>query len=162
MQRHRRMLVKNSYNKETNIMNFQQLAQEIIAGKKINETEAIALLQTPDSEIFDLIQGAWKIRKHHFKNSVHLCTICNAKSGQCSEDCSFCSQSAHGNAKFRYIIFCQNRNTARCKYAEKHGINRYALRASGRGLDKTDISKVTEAMSEMAEKPVNIVHRLEF
>ena len=76
-------------------MDFQKLAQQIISGYQLSADEALELLQIPDADVFDLINGAWQIRRHFFGTTVHLCTICNAKSGKCSEDCSFCSQSAH-------------------------------------------------------------------
>ncbi len=39
--------------------------------------------------------GAQHIRERFFSNNVHLCSITNAKSGHCSEDCCFCAQSVH-------------------------------------------------------------------
>ncbi len=138
-------------------MKFQQLAQEIINGKSINEIEALELLKTPDSELFELIQGAWMIRKNYFKNTVHLCTICNAKSGKCSENCSFCSQSAH-NPKCDvpiYNLLPKEELQRGADYAEKHGINRYALVTSGRGLGKADIAKAAEAIGEIGDKSVD-------
>jgi len=44
-----------------------------------------------------LLHGAHIITHHHLKGKFHLCSIINAKSGRCSEDCKFCAQSAHHN-----------------------------------------------------------------
>jgi len=53
--------------------------------------ETMAALE--DKDVLSLLAGVDLIRNHYFKNRIHLCTICNGKSGKCSEDCSFCSQS---------------------------------------------------------------------
>ncbi len=69
------------------------LAEEIIAGN-IPDTEKYgALLDIPDHDVFTLFSGADIIRNFYFGREIHLCTICNGKSGRCSEDCHFCSQS---------------------------------------------------------------------
>jgi biotin synthase len=41
------------------------------------------------------------LRRKHFGNKVELCSIINAKSGNCTEDCKFCSQSVYHSAKIQ-------------------------------------------------------------
>lgn len=76
-------------------MNYQQLADRAVAKSDISPTAALALLQTPDSELLALLSAAEKIRRRFKGNKVKLCSIVNAKSGHCSENCSFCAQSSH-------------------------------------------------------------------
>ena len=45
----------------------------------------------------DLLDWGEKIREHFFGKAVQFCVITNARSGACTEDCHFCSQSAHHN-----------------------------------------------------------------
>jgi biotin synthase len=137
-------------------MDFQKLATRIIDGYQIDKDEALNLLQTPDCDFFELLSGAWLIRKKYFSNTVHLCTICNAKSGKCSEDCSFCSQSAH-NPKCEvpvYSLLSKEKLQAGADYAITNGINRYSLVTSGRGLNKPDIAAIAEAIGEISDKDV--------
>ena len=57
------------------------------------DIEAIYTLPLPD-----LIYRAQTIhREHHNANEVQFCTLANIKSGNCSEDCSYCPQSARYN-----------------------------------------------------------------
>lgn len=138
-------------------MDFQKLADQIINDYQISADEALALLQTPDADLFELLSGAWKIRRTFFDHTVHLCTICNAKSGKCSEDCAFCSQSAH-NPKCNVRIYDLLPKTELQKgadYAEAHKINRYSLVTSGRGLSTTEVAALAEAMNEIGDKTVN-------
>ncbi len=81
-------------------ISFQNLAGQVIEGLSISQEQAVELLETKGSpDIMDLLCSANRIR-HYFKSDkIDLCGIINAKSGSCSEDCSFCSQSAHNCAK---------------------------------------------------------------
>ena len=76
-------------------MNYQELADKGIAGYQVTQPESLSLLRTPDSELFSLLAASHKLRRHFKGNKIKLCSIVNAKSGKCSENCSFCAQSAH-------------------------------------------------------------------
>lgn len=52
--------------------------------------EAKSLLTLPDAELF---ASANALREHVFGNTIDCCAIINAKSGNCSMDCAFCSQA---------------------------------------------------------------------
>jgi len=73
------------------------LTEKIITDEnfKISAEEALYLTEIPDRDIFDLIACANKIRRHYKGDAVVTCSITNAKSGLCSEDCAFCAQSVH-------------------------------------------------------------------
>jgi biotin synthase (EC 2.8.1.6) len=71
-----------------------ELSDRVIKGEKLSKEEALAILQTPDEYIALLVYLAQKVKNHfHDPNKVELCSIINAKSGACSEDCKFCAQS---------------------------------------------------------------------
>jgi biotin synthase len=72
-----------------------------------------------------------------------LCSIINAKSGQCSEDCSFCVQSAH----FRtgapvYPLLSKEKVLAAAWTAKNSGAGHFSLVTSGRGLGGRDLEQV--------------------
>ena len=64
--------------------------------------EALELFQTTDTDV--LLQKADSIRQKYCGNTFHFCSIINAKSGKCSENCAFCAQSGH------YSTHCQMYN----------------------------------------------------
>lgn len=48
-----------------------------------------------DADIISLIDKAWQVRKAYWGDRVWLCSIVNARNGNCTEDCAFCAQSSH-------------------------------------------------------------------
>lgn len=80
-----------------------RLCEMIKSGYKINKQEAIELL---NYKTCDLTQCADDIRKRFLKNEFDTCSIVNGKSGKCSEDCKFCSQSVfHKTNIYIYILY---------------------------------------------------------
>ena len=70
--------------------------ERIIAGERIDKETAIALSQIEGQEnILALCEAADGIRHACCGNVVDLCSIINVKSGNCSENCGYCSQSSH-------------------------------------------------------------------
>ena len=73
--------------------NWTGLADEVISGKPIDKATAVEILLTPDEQILELMDAAFRIRRHYFGKTVQLYFLMNAKSGLCPEDCNYCSQS---------------------------------------------------------------------
>ena len=77
---------------------IKKLKEKILSGKKIDfeEAEKLIEIKIDDSEsLNELFSSANEIREKFCGNSFDLCTIINAKSGKCSEDCKYCAQSSH-------------------------------------------------------------------
>ena len=74
---------------------LNKLKDKILAGNQISAAEALSLTALSGSQVYELLHVAWQVTDHFFGTSVDLCSIINAKSGRCSEDCQFCAQSGH-------------------------------------------------------------------
>ncbi len=125
---------------------IRKLTEKIINGYNIKQKEAKELMQIDCNDIDllnELFNGANKIRDHFVGNKVELCSIINAKSGSCSEDCKFCSQSAHYNTEVeQYDLLSYDKILERAKEMEKEGVNRFSLVTSGKGISDNDLEKV--------------------
>ncbi len=134
---------------------FTELANSIINGNIPQENELLALLKTQPDQMPDLLFAADKIRFHFFGKQIHLCTICNGKSGKCSEDCRFCSQSVSAKTEADiYPLLAKNELLEGGLHASKTDINRFSIVTSGGRLPQKEVHQVADALSELKDKPI--------
>lgn len=112
--------------------------------------EALRLATEADKET--LFNSATKIREHFFGNSIQLCMIINAKSGKCSMDCSFCSQSMHhGTNSDTYPLFSLSQLTEHINNLSKNGIHHCGIVTSGDRLKSREVDSICEAISTVKD-----------
>ncbi len=81
----------------------------------------------------------------HRGSRVSLCSIINAKSGKCSEDCRFCVQSAHYRTEAPvYPLKEKDEVLAAAREAKRIGASRFSLVTSGRGPNRAELERVAE------------------
>jgi biotin synthase len=115
---------------------LKSLAQQVIDGKPLDRATAIELTQIEGRDnILALCAAANEVRQACCGDVVDLCSIVNVKSGGCSENCSFCAQSAHhpGEASPIYGLQSKAAILAQAKAAESAGARRFCLVSQGRG-----------------------------
>jgi biotin synthase len=116
---------------------LQQLANRIIEGYVLSKAEALALSTIEGQEnILLLCEAADRVRQSCCGDTVDLCSIINIKSGNCSENCSFCSQSVHHPGQDSPIYGLKSREEIlqNAKSAADAGAKRFCLVSQGRGL----------------------------
>lgn len=133
------------------------LAENIVEGITPDSEQYKALANIPDRDAFMLLPGADMLREQYFGKEVHLCMICNGKSGRCSEDCSFCSQSvyAHTDAPV-YPLLAQDQLRQGAVYASQNPVNRYSIVTTGKRLPKKEVSAVAESMAEVNQDNISL------
>ncbi len=132
------------------------LAEDIISGNTpdINVYEELANI--PDRDALMLLPGADMIRDFHFGREIHFCCICNGKSGRCSEDCNFCSQSTHAKTDAPiYPLLDKTQLKEGGLRAAPTPINRYSIVTSGKGLPKIEVEAIAEALSELNRSQIS-------
>ena len=118
-------------------ISLDDLAKQIIYGYRLSREEAIILTQIAGEEdILLLCEAADRVRQACCGNVVDLCSIINVKSGGCSENCSFCSQSVHhpGEDSPIYGLKSTEEILDQAKAAEAAGAKRFCLVSQGRGV----------------------------
>lgn len=117
-----------------------ELAEQIIAGRRLQRIDDLDFLIRCDLD--ELCRGADKIRAACVGNKVNLCSIINARSGRCPEDCKYCAQSAHHHTSCEIYDFLPEEEILRaCKLNEQEGVHRFSIVTSGRALSGEEFEK---------------------
>jgi biotin synthase len=125
----------------------------VINGGEITDSEARKLSSAPGAELVDLLSAATRIRLHYRGNSVDICSIVNAKSGACSEDCSYCAQSIHhATGAPVYPLISVDRMFEAAESARRNGARRFCIVTSGRGIESPDdLKNIAKGVSRVRE-----------
>ena len=131
-------------------MNLKELTDQVINGKKISKEEALFLYRQP---LLELCRSADKIRKYFCSDQFDICTIINARSGSCSENCKFCAQSAHNHTcAATYPLLSKEVILAQAKINHEQGVLRYSIVTSGKRLSDAEVDLMCEVVREIKEK----------
>jgi biotin synthase len=133
------------------------LKEKSIKGKPLAFEEAIWLIKRPDSQTFELMAAANEIKEQFKGNKVKLCSIVNAKSGKCSENCMFCSQSAHHKAKVDvYPLISSGEMIKTARDSEKNGATCFGIVTSGKGVKSgRDLDEICAALKKISKLNMN-------
>lgn len=129
------------------------IADDIINGRSLRSVDASALWA---SDFIDLLSGANKIREHFKGKNINLCSIINAKSGACSENCAFCAQSAKHKAKVeKYPLVSSNALNGALETAVKNQAGCFGIVTSGKALSENEVEKICD-ISENKGKGIRL------
>ncbi len=122
---------------------IETLKKTVIEGGAISEKQAVALSRCADKAA--LYDAAHQITRHFMGDKFDTCSIINAKSGNCSENCKWCAQSGHYHTNVTlYPLLPKEECVRYATYNEQQGIGRFALVTSGRCPTGKEITEITE------------------
>ena len=99
------------------------------------------------------MQRAWQARVRRFGDATDMCSLVNAKSGGCAEDCGFCAQSKYAEADTpMHAMMEPEQILEHAKAAEAAGAHRFCMVTQGQGLSKRDFEKVLAGARLVAEQ----------
>jgi len=119
----------------------------------IDFEEALQLgaMKDPD-EIMKIVERAWGVRTERFGDSTDMCSLVNAKSGGCAEDCGFCAQSRYAEADTpMHAMMEPEQILEHARAAEAAGAHRFCMVTQGQGLSKRDFAKILEGARLVSE-----------
>lgn len=122
----------------------QELKARVFAGGEISFDEALRLSSIKDPATLDLLSGAaHEITKKFRPSQPDLCSLVNAKSYLCSEDCGFCSQSSHYKTGVkRYPLMKPEEVLDLAKKSEANGVQSFCVVTSGETLNDGEFEQV--------------------
>ncbi|HYA13227.1 MAG TPA: biotin synthase BioB [Syntrophales bacterium] len=139
-------------------MKWNELSKGVLVGRPLTRGEALAIMESPDDDLLAILDAAFAIRRHYFGRGVSIHVIRNAKSGLCSENCSFCSQSAVSESEItKYPMQSVEQILEGAREAHKLTAVRYCIVTSGRSPSEKDLETICEAARLIKrEVPVQI------
>src|SRR5881398_2710711 len=119
----------------------------------ITREEALQLGDLEDHAAIEaLVERAWQARRESFGDSTDMCSLVNAKSGGCAEDCGFCAQSRFAEAETpMHAMMEPEQMLEHARAAEAAGAHRFCMVTQGQGLSKRDFDKVLEGARLVAQ-----------
>lgn len=130
-------------------------AAKVLDGETLSGEEALAIAREIDgADILDLVSLANKVRRR-FAPEIFACSIINAKSGVCSQNCRFCAQSGFyrtGIETYPLLEKAEVLAAARAVHAE--GVRSFGIVTSGRGYDgnEPEFRSVLEIVDALREE----------
>lgn len=127
-----------------------QLKERILGGGEITADEAYKLCDIAPERREELYEAAAQITKAFCPIEFDSCSIVNARSGKCSENCKWCAQSAHFKTKVSVYPLIDreefNRHAEACK---KAGVRRFSMVTSGRKMAGRELDRACEYYGEL-------------
>ncbi|MDE6010391.1 MAG: biotin synthase BioB [Muribaculaceae bacterium] len=129
---------------------LKEITERIIAGGNITREEAAELAATAD--LNQLCDAADAITRALQPKRIDSCSIVNARSGLCSEDCKWCAQSArYSTGCSHYPWLPYERVLEAARHNEREGIRRFSLVTSGKNVGPKDMEVFCEQFRHLSE-----------
>ncbi len=118
----------------------------------LSREEAIAVLNTPDEKLDELIELAKGLRFKYKGNRVSIHILTNARSGNCSQDCAYCAQSCRSKADIdKYKWVDEEKLYQNNDFVNEHHLSRHCIGLSGMKFTDQEIEELARRIRKMKE-----------
>jgi len=129
---------------------WHDLAERVLQGRCLAVEDGVAVLRAADEELLELLAAAYRVRRRFFGNRVHLNFLMNAKSGHCSEDCGYCSQSSISGADIpRYNLVEPEKILDGARLAAQRKAKTYCTVLSGRRPSEREMDVLAQVVPQI-------------
>lgn len=129
-----------------------QLANGIKNNGHCDPVAAEKILNLEIDSMHLLLYTATEIRQIFKQNYVKTCSIVNAKSGRCSEDCSFCAQSAHHQTDLKTYSLMEPDQILSAAENEETYSKRFGIVTAGKEMNSNEIQLIKETIKAFKDK----------
>ncbi len=144
---------------KTSVRHFlSDIRDSVLEGANLDFSTASHLAALKGTDLWDLFAAANRVRERFRGRKIDVCSIVNAKSGACTEDCVYCAQSTHYATDAPvYPLISPDRIETAAESARNNGASRFCIVTSGRGIesqeDLENIAQGIRCVREMGLSP---------
>jgi biotin synthase len=121
--------------------------EKVLAGEHISRAEAETLINIPEEHLLHLLAAADRVRAQFKGRVFDSCSLINARSGRCGEDCSFCAQSGHYEGDCEtYGLRGTEEVLAAARTAKTEGAARFCTVTSGGALSPVEFDSLLQSL----------------
>ncbi len=133
---------------------WEKIRAQAMSGDGIGAEDALKVLSLPGSAIWRLLDVSEAVRRHFKGDGIRLCSIVNAKSGMCSEDCSFCAQSSRSAAEIvRHPLLGEEEIFRAAAAAKDRGAREFSIVTSGLTMrSREELVRVGDAVERIGKE----------
>lgn len=127
---------------------MRRLLEKVLHGEALTDEEAYSLCEVDDAQA--LYDAAAEITRQFVRPVFDPCSIINARSGNCSENCKWCAQSGHFRTSAdHYPLLPAAKVLEQARYDAGKGVKRFSLVTSGRGIRGKQLSDLCESVRQV-------------
>ncbi len=120
------------------------------ADPQLSRKDALAILNTPDEALEELVSFAETFRRKYKGNHVSIHILTNARSGNCSQDCAYCAQSCRSKADIDKYKWVQDEKLYKDNdFVKEHHLSRHCIGLSGMKFTDAEIEVLAEKIRKM-------------
>lgn len=128
---------------------LESVKAKLLQGVPATIEEALELDRRYSTD--ELADVADEVRKKWCGDVIDTCSIVNARSGRCSEDCKWCAQSRHHSTGIDEYSFLSAEDTMKAaRMNVDAGVRRFSMVTSGRKVSKNDLKVYCATYSELS------------
>jgi biotin synthase len=133
---------------------IDEITRRVLDGGETSAEEGRWLIRLDDDYLTWLMAGADRLRRHFRGNEIEVCAISNVRSGNCSENCSFCAQSGHFKTNApRYDYISPERLAEQARQARAWGASDFGVVSKGWGVrSEKERTQLAEYFNTLAEE----------
>jgi biotin synthase len=127
---------------------FDKLAKAVETTEPIEKETALEILNIDNVDFPMLLGFANRLRVKTQGERIRICTIMNAKSGACSENCAFCSQSVHHNTTTEVYPMSDSKVIAKIHESIPKDAHCFGVVTAGEGLNSNDVDILVDTIAK--------------
>lgn len=117
---------------------------------QLSREDALAVLNTPDEFLEELVSFAETYRRKYKGNHVSIHILTNARSGNCSQDCAYCAQSCRSKADINKYKWVEDEKLYEDNdFVKEHHLSRHCIGLSGMKFTDEEIEILAEKIRKM-------------